>query len=73
VQELLEQLGTERCQIIVCAARTKGEVDKVFQALERRYVLTDVQKKPSAGNTHEPSNFAAAHSLAACVFAAIDA
>ncbi len=73
VQELLEQLVSEKCQVIVCAARTKGEIENVLKSQGRRYKLVQVQKKVSIGKSQAISNNAAAHSLAAMVYGALDA
>jgi hypothetical protein len=73
VNDLLERLDQDKCQVIVCAARTKGSVEEVLQSFKRRYKLTDVPKKASAGESHEPSNHSVAYHLASLVCAAVDA
>ncbi|MBT0568954.1 hypothetical protein KIK84_01320 [Curvibacter sp. CHRR-16] len=73
VQELLEQLEAEKCQVIVCAARTKGEVEKVFQSFKRRYKLVDVPKRVAASQSYTASNHLAAYTLASLVCAAVGA
>lgn len=73
VQDLLEQLVAEKCQVIVCAARTKGKIENVLKSQGRKYKLAQVQKKASIGKSQTISNNAAAHNLAAMVYAALDA
>lgn len=68
VKELLDRLVEAKCQVIVCAARTKGEVEKVL-----KYKLVELQKKACAGKSQAVSNSAVSHSIAAMVYAALDA
>ncbi len=72
VQELLERLVAEGCRVIVCAARTKGEVENVLKSHEPKYRLQEVQKKAAVGKSQAISNNAAAHNLASLVYAALD-
>jgi hypothetical protein len=73
VQDLLERLVNEKCQVIVCAARTKGEVDNVLKSYGKKYKVSTLQKKANVGKSESISNLAAAHGLASVVYAAIDA
>ena len=73
VKELLDRLVEAKCQVIVCAARTKGEVEKVLKSQGRKYKLVELQKKACAGKSQAVSNSAVSHSIAAMVCAALDA
>ncbi len=73
VKQLLDRLVKERCQVILCAARSKGEVANVLASHKPTYGILQVPKKPAAAKSHSVSNHAAAHALAAMVYAAIDA
>ena len=73
VQELLDRLVEQKCQVIVCAARTKGEVENVLKSQGRKYKLVEIQKKACAGKSKAISNNAASHSIAAMIYAALDA
>jgi energy-coupling factor transporter ATP-binding protein EcfA2 len=73
VQGLLERLVKKKCDVIVCASRTKGEVDKILDAYARKYKISTLQKKARFGKSEAVSNLTAAHSVASMVYAAIDA
>lgn len=73
VQELLDRLVEQKCQVIVCAARTKGEVENVLKSPSRKYKLVEVSKRAKHGKSEAVSNHAAAHNLAALVYDALDA
>jgi hypothetical protein len=73
VQELLDRLAGEKCQVIVCAARTKGEIENVLKSHARKYKLSQLQKKASIGNSQAISNYAASHNIAAMIYASLDA
>lgn len=73
VQYHLDQLVAQRCQIILCAARTKGKIEDVLKSQGRKYKLVQVHKNASVGKSHLVSNNAAAHYLATMVYAALDA
>ena len=73
VQDMLERLVNEKCQVIVCAARTKGEVDNVLKSYGGKYEVSTLQKTANIGKSEAVSNLAAAHNLASMVYAAIDA
>lgn len=73
VKELLDRLVRKKCQVIVCAARTKGKIENVLESPGRKYKLVEVSKKAKHGKSEAASNHSAAHSLAAMVYAALDA
>ena len=73
VQELLDRLVEAKCQVIVCAARTKGDIEKVLTSQGRKYKLVELQKKPCVGKSQAISNHTASHNIAAMVYAALDA
>lgn len=73
VQKLLDRLVNARCQVIVCAARTKGGIENVLKSQGRKYRLVELQKKACVGESQAISNHAASHNIAAMVYAALDA
>lgn len=73
VEGLLGRLVEAKCQVIVCAARTKGEVEIVLKSQSRKYELLELRKAACVGTSHAISNSAAAHNIAALVYAALDA
>jgi hypothetical protein len=72
VQKLLDRLVHKKCQVIVCASRTKGKIDKVLSSHGIEYELLQVQKKSSIGESQAISNNAASHKIAAMVYDALD-
>jgi hypothetical protein len=64
----MKDLELERCRVIVCAARTKGEIEGVLASYGRRYELIEVQKHKSGEEYMNASNLEAAHQLAAHVY-----
>lgn len=72
VQEFLDRLIDKKCQVIVCATRTKGDIDGVLASYEKKYKVTAIPKLTQAGGSESISNLATAHGLASMVYAAID-
>ena len=73
LKEVLRALVRKRCDIVVCAARTRGTVGTVLAAFDPPHKLVQVLKRPSKTASHSVSNLSAAHELASLVYAAIDA
>ena len=73
LKKLLKELARKRCDVIVCAARTKGAVDKLLASFDPPYQLVQLAKSPSKSASNPVSKFCAAHEFASLVFAAIDA
>lgn len=67
----IEDLESDRCHVIVCAARTKGEIEEVLASYARRYKLIEVPKVGCHKDYFDASNLAAAHQLAAYVYGAM--
>jgi len=68
LDDFLTELEEDRCRVIVCAARTKGEIEEVLASYARRYELIEVPKSESHQDYVDASNLAAAHQLAAHVY-----
>lgn len=73
LSQLLVELVHKQCDIIVCAARTRGRVGALLSSFSPTYQLVTVPKSRSANAPHATSNLRAAHLLASFVYAAIDA
>lgn len=73
VDEFIEDLVQAGCRVIVCAARSKGDVGDVLASYERKYQLQEVPKK--TGGEDEAGfalvNLGVAHDLAARVYSSI--
>lgn len=69
--EFIAELESDRCCVIVCAARTKGEIEDVIASYARRYQLIEVPKAGCHKDYYVASNLAAAHQLAAHVYGAM--
>lgn len=73
LKKLLTGLVRSKCDIIVCAARTRGAVGAVLSSFEPPYQLIEVPKIQSKNAPHPIANIGVAHNLASLVYAAIDA
>ena len=61
-----------KCDVIVCAARTRGIVSTILLSFDPPYQVVEVPKGPKRNATPLVSNLSAAHDLAARIYAAID-
>ena len=68
LDDFLTELEEERCRIIVCAARTKGEIESVLASYARRYEVVEILKVECHDDYVDASNLEAAHQLAAYVY-----
>lgn len=73
VDGLIDQLAQAGCKVIVCAARSKGDVGDVLASYERRYQLQDIVKKTGGEDESDFAlvNMGVAHDLAARVYSAV--
>ncbi|WFC40816.1 hypothetical protein [Pseudoxanthomonas sp. SE1] len=71
LNDYISMLAAESCQVIVCAARTKGDVTGVLASYSRRFVLTELAKTESDDKIAPVSDLAAAHQLAAHVYGSL--
>ena len=67
----IAELESDRCHVIVCAARTKGEIEEVLASYATRGQLIEVPKVGCHRDYFDASNLAAAHQLAAYVYGAM--
>ena len=73
LQSYLNKFVTMRCDVIVCAARTKGAFNPLLASFGPRYELIEVPKKPNLNASQVISNLRSAHDLASRIYEAIDA
>ncbi|MGE8281608.1 MAG: hypothetical protein ACN6O2_14385 [Stenotrophomonas sp.] len=74
LKKLIDHLAAENCKIIVCAARTKGNVGTMLDSFSPRFKLVTVSKHRSETDKDDVlmlANQAAAHQLAANVYSAL--
>ena len=74
LKEFIEELIAQGCTIIVCAARTKGDVEAVLNSFSPKFKLVEVPKDKSiadGGDILMLANQGAAHELAAKVYSAV--
>jgi hypothetical protein len=69
LKQFLDRLVQARCEIIVCAARTKGEVGATLASFDPPYQLIEVEKVASTNETL--ANVGVAHQLASLIYLAI--
>ncbi|MBD9479852.1 hypothetical protein [Pseudoxanthomonas sp. PXM02] len=68
LDDFMSELESNSCRIIVCAARTKGEIEGVLALYARRYEVIEVKKFECMEGYYDASNLEAAHQLAAYVY-----
>ncbi|OBU56378.1 hypothetical protein [Stenotrophomonas maltophilia] len=73
VDGLIDQLAQAGCKVIVCAARSKGDVGDVLASYERRYQLQEIVIKTGGEDESDFAlvNMGVAHDLAARVYSAV--
>lgn len=73
LRRYLSKFVKKRCDVIVCAARTKGVFNPLLSSFVPRYELIEMTKKPYLSASEAISNLHSAHDLASCIYEAIDA
>lgn len=74
LKEFIDDLATEHCKIIVCAARTKGDVEAMLDSFNSKFELvTMLKSKSSVGDedAYMLCNQSSAHELAAKIYSSL--
>ena len=71
LKQYLRELEAKGCTLIICAARTRGPVERVLSDFGTRFELTCVKKRPVSSAFRSIANRSAGHDLAGRVYAAI--